>query len=149
VSSPAVSWQRLLTLEILQLHTLRSSVHSLLYRTLLELAFFPLLITENTAFLTVTLMLCVYSLPRKRVYKAVTQKRSLFTESPLGNGSIRQNTETWSSRLGVGRKTHNLALLKIIVARSREVKTGPKLEESYKESCGSERAVLLMIMMTS
>jgi hypothetical protein len=32
VPSPAVPWQRLLTLVIHQLHTLRSSPHSLLYR---------------------------------------------------------------------------------------------------------------------
>jgi hypothetical protein len=33
VSTPAVTWQRLLILEILQLHALRSSLHSLPYRT--------------------------------------------------------------------------------------------------------------------
>jgi hypothetical protein len=33
VSSPAVPWQRLLTVEILQLHALRSSLHSLPWRT--------------------------------------------------------------------------------------------------------------------
>jgi hypothetical protein len=33
VPSPAVPWQRLLIVEILQLHELRSSLHSLLYRS--------------------------------------------------------------------------------------------------------------------
>jgi hypothetical protein len=36
LSSPAVPWQRLLTVEILQLHALRSSLHSLPYRTQLS-----------------------------------------------------------------------------------------------------------------
>jgi hypothetical protein len=36
------------------------------------------------------------------------------------------NTEAWSSRLGVGRKADDLALQKIIVAKSKEVKTGWK-----------------------
>jgi hypothetical protein len=41
---------------------------------------------RNTQFQTVTL------LSRKRVCRAVAQKRSLFTESPLSNGSIRHST---------------------------------------------------------
>jgi hypothetical protein len=36
VSSPAVPWHRLLTVEILQLHTLNSFLYSLLYRTQLS-----------------------------------------------------------------------------------------------------------------
>jgi hypothetical protein len=36
VSSPAVPWQRLLTVEILQLHALRSSCHSRPCRTLVN-----------------------------------------------------------------------------------------------------------------
>jgi hypothetical protein len=36
VSSPSVSWQRLLTVEILQLHGLRSSCHSLSFRAQLN-----------------------------------------------------------------------------------------------------------------
>jgi hypothetical protein len=46
---------------------------------------------ENTPFPTVILLLCAYSLPRKRVYRAIAQKWSLFTESPLSNGSIHHN----------------------------------------------------------
>jgi hypothetical protein len=36
VSSRAVPWQRLLTVEILQLHTLKSTLHKLVYRTQLN-----------------------------------------------------------------------------------------------------------------
>jgi hypothetical protein len=39
VSSPAIPWQRLLTVEILQLHALKSSLHGLPYRTDLALNF--------------------------------------------------------------------------------------------------------------
>jgi hypothetical protein len=38
---------------------------------------------------TVNLFLRAYSLLRERVYLAVAQKRSLFTESPLSKGSVR------------------------------------------------------------
>jgi hypothetical protein len=34
-----------------------------------------------------------------------------------------------------------------IVAKSKEVKTGSNLAESYKEGCGSKRAVLPMMMI--
>jgi hypothetical protein len=37
-----------------------------------------------------------------------------------------------------------LLWIKNTVAKSKEVKTGCNLEESSKESCGSERAVLPM-----
>jgi hypothetical protein len=102
VFSPVFLWKRLLTLEILQLHALRSSLHRFPYRTLSELTT-PLVapivfrITplhgprRNTPFPTVTQLLCAYSLQRERVYRAHAQKRSLFTESPLSNGSIRHN----------------------------------------------------------
>jgi hypothetical protein len=56
------------------------------------------------------------------------------------------NKETWSSRLGVGRKADNYAL-KYIIAKSRKVKTGCNLAESSKEGYGSKRAVLPVIMM--
>jgi hypothetical protein len=57
----------------------------------------PLLITtqhvprRNTPLRTVTLFLRAHSLMRERVYWADAQKRSLFTESPLSNGSICHN----------------------------------------------------------
>jgi hypothetical protein len=57
----------------------------------------PLLITSrygpcrNIPFPAVIIFLCACSLPRECVYRAVTQKWSLFTESPLSNGSIRHN----------------------------------------------------------
>jgi hypothetical protein len=58
------------------------------------------------------------------------------------------NTETWSSRFGVGRRANDLTLYKkIIVAKSKEVKTGSNLAESSKESYDSRRAVLPVMMM--
>jgi hypothetical protein len=47
VSSPAVPWQRLLTVEIPQLHVLKSFLHTLPYRTHQPLTFCPLLITSR------------------------------------------------------------------------------------------------------
>jgi hypothetical protein len=44
---------------------------------------------RNTPFSTVTLLLVTYLLPRKCVYRAVAQKRQLFTQSSLSNGPIR------------------------------------------------------------
>jgi hypothetical protein len=44
---------------------------------------------RNTSFPAVTLLLLAHSLPRERVFRTVSQKLSLFTESPLSNGSIR------------------------------------------------------------
>jgi hypothetical protein len=35
----------------------------------------------------------------------------------------------------------------IIVANSKEVKTGPNLADSSEEGCGSKRAVLPMMLM--
>jgi hypothetical protein len=52
--------------------------------------------------------------------------------------------------LGVARKAYDLALQKKkknIIAKSKEVKTGCNLAESSKESNGSKRAVLPMMMM--
>jgi hypothetical protein len=43
----------------------------------------------STPFPTVTILLHAYSLQRERVYRAVAQKRPLFTKSQLSNGSIR------------------------------------------------------------
>jgi hypothetical protein len=42
-----------------------------------------------------------------------------------------------------------LVCKRIIVAKSKEVKTGSNLEESSKEGCGSEKVVfpMMMIMM--
>jgi hypothetical protein len=39
------------------------------------------------------LLLRAYLLPREHVNRAITQKLSLFTESPLSNGSIRHNSK--------------------------------------------------------
>jgi hypothetical protein len=50
--------------------------------------------------------------------------------------------------VGVERKTDELALqLKNIVAKSKDVKTGSNLAESSEEVCGSNRAVLPILMM--
>jgi hypothetical protein len=124
VSSPAIPWLWLLTLEILQLQALKSFLHSLQRRTQLITdwvtptvfkitprhrpqrkhgpstvaeAFTALLHsnscgadhTENTSFPTVTTLLHGHSLPQERVYRAIAQTQSLFTEFPLGNRSIR------------------------------------------------------------
>jgi hypothetical protein len=40
-----------------------------------------------------------------------------------------------------------LLCIKIIVTKSKEVKTGCNLAESSKEGCGSNRVVLPMMMM--
>jgi hypothetical protein len=49
--------------------------------------------TENTPFPAVALLLRVYLLQWECVYRAVAQKRSLFTESLLSNGAIHHNTK--------------------------------------------------------
>jgi hypothetical protein len=90
VSSPAVAWQRLLTVEILQLYALESSLHRLPYRTDL-VAPIVFLITPRHGVSNSNSIVGEYSLPWGRVYPAVAQKRSLFTESQLSNGSIRHN----------------------------------------------------------
>jgi hypothetical protein len=76
VSSLAVSWQRLLTVEILQLHTLKFSLHRLPYRTDF---FAPIMLLINprqgpikkTTFPKVPLLLLIDSLLWERVYRAV------------------------------------------------------------------------------
>jgi hypothetical protein len=96
VSSLAVPWQRFLTVEILQLHALRSSLHKLPY--IIDLAA-PIVFKvtprhgprTNTSFPTVTVLLHSYLFPRERVHRAVAQKRSPFTESPLNSGSTRRS----------------------------------------------------------
>jgi hypothetical protein len=57
------------------------------------------------------------------------------------------NIETWFSRLGIARKADDIALKNLIVAKSKEVKTGCKSGRSSKEGCGSKRAVFPMMMM--
>jgi hypothetical protein len=50
--------------------------------------------------------------------------------------------------LGVGRKADGPCSVKIfIVAKFKEVKTGSNLSKSSKGGCGSNRAVLPMMMM--
>jgi hypothetical protein len=63
-----------------------------------------------------------------------------YNWATLSLGGI--NTETWSSRLGVGCKADDLAQLKkIIVTKSRKVKNRCSLVGSSKEGCGSKMAV--------
>jgi hypothetical protein len=72
---PSVPWQRLLTVEILQLHALRSCLRSLPYRTASQVNSTDFVLgtdhIENTPFQTRTLLLLAYSLPRERVYRVV------------------------------------------------------------------------------
>jgi hypothetical protein len=56
-------------------------------------------------------------------------------------------TETWFSRLRVGRKADDLVLPKTIVAKSKEMNTGSNLAEYFKEYYGSKRAVWSIMMM--
>jgi hypothetical protein len=51
--------------------------------------------------------------------------------------------------LGVGHKADNLALQKITVAKSIEVKTRSNLAESSKEDYGSKSALFLLMMKLS
>jgi hypothetical protein len=43
---------------------------------------------------------------------------------------------TWSSRLGLDTRLTTLVFKKIIVAKSKEMKTGRNLAEPYKEGYG-------------
>jgi hypothetical protein len=81
--SPAIPWQRLLTVEILQLHALKSSLHRLSYRTeLVDPIVFKITPRHgprrNTPFPTVPLLLRVDSLLRESVYRAVAHKRPWY-----------------------------------------------------------------------
>jgi hypothetical protein len=79
VSSPTVPWQRLLTVEILQLHALRSSLHRLPYRTNSTALVAPVVFKKtprhgplrNPPLPTAPLSLRVDSLLRERVHRAV------------------------------------------------------------------------------
>jgi hypothetical protein len=97
MSSSAVPWQRPLTVDILQLHALKSSIHRLPYRTQLSTNYLQdwrpfhtyLLIfsseplaytilartTTETPVPTVTAQLLHCSFQRERVYRAAAQKR--------------------------------------------------------------------------
>jgi hypothetical protein len=76
-----------------------------------------------------------------------TRYLGVYNWAILSLGDI--NRGTWSSRLGVSRKVDDLALQKENnVAKSKDVETGRSLRESFKERCGSRRAILpLMTMM--
>jgi hypothetical protein len=123
VLSSVVPWQRLLTVQFLQLLALGFYLLSLPCRIQMAWLGRPSCFQDNSsarttqktqsryccrdvftapldsnrphrkqAVSTVTLLLRTYWLPWEPVYRAVAQKRSLFTESPLSNGSIRHNT---------------------------------------------------------
>jgi hypothetical protein len=89
VSSPAIPWQQLLTVEILQLHILKSSLndgslptasfpHRLSYRTDLVTPIVLLVTPQHgphreTMFPTVPLLLCINLLLQEAVYWAIAQ----------------------------------------------------------------------------
>jgi hypothetical protein len=89
MSSPAIPWQRLLSVEILQLHTLKSSLHRLPYRNDLVTPI-DFLITprhgphRNTPFPTAPLLVCFDSLLQERVYRVFAQKRPWFIRPSRG-----------------------------------------------------------------
>jgi hypothetical protein len=100
-SSPTVPWQRFLTMDILQLHALRSSVYRLRCRTQLNWLC-PLLIISRHgphrkhSFSIFECSCCIFKnlLPSNG---NVFTEPSLFTESPLSNGSIRHITNAFQS----------------------------------------------------
>jgi hypothetical protein len=76
VSSSAVPWQRVLIVEIPQLHALRSPLYRLPYRTdLIAQIVFKITLrhgpSTNASFSTIPQLLRVYSLLWERVYRAV------------------------------------------------------------------------------
>jgi hypothetical protein len=82
VSSPAVPWQRLLRVEILQLHALRSSLHRPSYRTHLnsQLTYH----TEITPFPLLESHCCI-------IKKPISSNRNVFTEPLPRNGRCLQS----------------------------------------------------------
>jgi hypothetical protein len=54
------------------------------------------------------------------------------------------NTVTWSSRLGVGRKSDILALYKIIVAKCEEMKTGWKVWQSLPRKFMADKGLFCL-----
>jgi hypothetical protein len=68
-----------------------------------------------------------------------------ITGPPCHGGDI--NTETWSSKLVVGRKADDLTLYVIQRSKNRIVCFKTNLAEASKEDYGTKRAVFQMIMM--
>jgi hypothetical protein len=88
MSSAAVFWHRLLTMEVLPLHVLKSCLHRLPYRTHLAAPVgFKITLRygtyRNTMFLTIPLLLCVDSLFRERVKEPLTGKRPWYISAHL------------------------------------------------------------------
>jgi hypothetical protein len=121
VSSPAVPWQRLLTVEILQLHAIRSSCHSRPCRTqlncrlnyIMPFLLSPLcraqlnLLRQTVLFITsrhgpyrehtdstVILLFRECSFSREHVCRAVAHKRSMYIRLLHSNGSTCYNNKT-------------------------------------------------------
>jgi hypothetical protein len=94
VSSSAVPWQQFLTVEIFHLPVLMPLPAGHCLATELNAPAAQVITSRHRPHRKhpvskVTLSLSAYSLQREHVYRAVAQKLSLSTESPLSNGSIR------------------------------------------------------------